>query len=89
MTYATLVLADSGGEQEETTYLGVPCLGPRPNTERPVTITDATSQLVECRRAAILEAVMATLERRRAPIPKPTPWDGQAAARIAKVMLRL
>ena len=56
MKDAALVLTDSGGIQEETTYLGVPCLTARPNTERPVTITRGTNQLVASSRPAIVQA---------------------------------
>src|SRR6185436_10382558 len=54
---ATLVLTDSGGLQEETTVLGVPCLTARPNTERPVTVTEGTNRLVPSERHAINAAV--------------------------------
>lgn len=84
---AGLVLTDSGGIQEETTYLGIPCLTVRPNTERPVTVELGTNRLVQATTEAILQAVESArgepaAERR--PIPG---WDGQAAERIAQVML--
>jgi UDP-N-acetylglucosamine 2-epimerase (non-hydrolysing) len=72
--------------QEETTVLGVPCLTLRDNTERPITITEGTNQLVGCDPEAIVRAATTVLddgvEARR-----PALWDGQAATRIAEVLL--
>ncbi|SNC65329.1 UDP-N-acetylglucosamine 2-epimerase (non-hydrolysing) [Kytococcus aerolatus] len=82
---AALVVTDSGGVQEETTVLGVPCLTVRPNTERPVTITHGTNQLVT--REGVAEAAAAVLER--GPVtdhPVPPLWDGHAGERIATVI---
>ena len=88
--HARIVLTDSGGVQEETTYLGVPCLTIRPNTERPVTITQGTNRLVASQPAAILEAARAALQVGAQKLSQPPPlWDGQAAIRIADVMWRL
>jgi UDP-N-acetylglucosamine 2-epimerase (non-hydrolysing) len=86
---ARLVLTDSGGIQEETTYLGVPCLTARPNTERPITITHGTNRLVESTGRAILTAVREVLEKDKGEekLPLPELWDGRAAERIAKVFL--
>ena len=85
---AKFVLTDSGGIQEETTYLGIPCLTVRPNTERPVTIELGTNRLVDSSRAAILRAV----DELDCPAGHHAPvipgWDGHAADRIARVMLR-
>jgi UDP-N-acetylglucosamine 2-epimerase (non-hydrolysing) len=64
--HADLVLTDSGGIQEETTYLGVPCLTARPNTERPVTVTLGTNQLVESECQALINAMNTRLDSERA-----------------------
>ena len=74
---ADAVVTDSGGVQEETTILGVPCFTMRPNTERPVTITHGTNQLVT--RESVVPAVAAALAAGR-PTEWPTPplWDGHA-----------
>jgi UDP-N-acetylglucosamine 2-epimerase (non-hydrolysing) len=79
---ARLVLTDSGGIQEETTVLDVPCLTMRPNTERPITISHGTNRLVRPE-----EVVPAATEVLRGPVrpqgPRPPLWDGHAGARIA------
>jgi UDP-N-acetylglucosamine 2-epimerase (non-hydrolysing) len=82
---AEAVVTDSGGVQEETTVLGIPCLTVRPNTERPVTITHGTNQLVT--RKGLADAVAAVLAAGRAETwPVPPLWDGQAGPRIADVL---
>ena len=85
MERARVVLTDSGGVQEETTILGVPCLTLRENTERPVTITHGTNQLVGTDATAIREAWARVKQPMAAP-PVPPLWDGQAAERIADVL---
>jgi UDP-N-acetylglucosamine 2-epimerase (non-hydrolysing) len=86
--HADLVITDSGGIQEETTFLGVPCLTVRENTERPITVERGTNTLVgqdmgilraECRR------VVEGAGKRGGPIPL---WDGAASERIAEILLR-
>jgi UDP-N-acetylglucosamine 2-epimerase (non-hydrolysing) len=82
---ADAVVTDSGGVQEETTILGVPCLTLRPNTERPVTITHGTNQLVT--RERLPRAVADCLAAGRAATwPVPPLWDGKAGPRIAAVI---
>ena len=85
--HATLVITDSGGIQEETTYMGVPCLTIRENTERPVTITLGTNTLV----GQDMERLRAEVERIWAGDGKqgqvPPLWDGHAAERIADVIM--
>ena len=83
---ARLVLTDSGGVQEETTVLGVPCLTLRDNTERPITLTEGTNHLVGREPKRIVETALSLLE---APPPRRSPalWDGQAGKRIAAVLV--
>ncbi len=81
---ARLVLTDSGGLQEETTVLGIPCLTARPNTERPITVTEGTNQLVASTRTAVIEAAHRILRvpLNGKPLQVPELWDGHAAERI-------
>jgi UDP-N-acetylglucosamine 2-epimerase (non-hydrolysing) len=83
--HARLVITDSGGVQEETTYLGVPCLTVRQNTERPVTITEGTNELVGTDPKNLLKAALDHLSRAKASARIPDLWDGHAAERIAEV----
>lgn len=88
MAGASMVLTDSGGLQEETTALGVPCLTLRPNTERPITIEQGTNTLVGTDRHAILRAVDEILAGRGKRGRVPELWDGHAADRIASDLWR-
>lgn len=85
-SHARIILSDSGGLQEESTALGIPCLTLRENTERPVTITDGTNRLVGTQTANIIagfeEAIAAEHEAHR----RPPLWDGHTAPRVAAVL---
>jgi UDP-N-acetylglucosamine 2-epimerase (non-hydrolysing) len=86
---ARLVLTDSGGLQEETTALGIPCLTLRENTERPVTVSEGTNQLVGTDPNRIIAAATDLIEKRAGKEARiPELWDGQAAARIVTALLR-
>ena len=85
---ARVVITDSGGIQEETTYLGTPCLTLRENTERPITVTLGTNVLIghdwELLRKSFHEALNAGHKQ----AGRPPLWDGKAAARIAEILAR-
>jgi len=83
---AKLVITDSGGIQEETTYLGIPCLTLRPNTERPVTVTQGTNQLLS--EDALTGAVDGILAGRMPAGRRPAFWDGGTAARVVDSLKR-
>jgi UDP-N-acetylglucosamine 2-epimerase (non-hydrolysing) len=90
MNNARLVLTDSGGIQEETTALGVPCLTARENTERPITITEGTNTLVGTDPTVIWDHIKSHLKNGVAnnkELPKPLYWDGNTAKRIVKAIL--
>jgi UDP-N-acetylglucosamine 2-epimerase (non-hydrolysing) len=81
------VLTDSGGIQEETTYLGIPCFTLRDNTERPVTLTSGTNTLLGLDPSAIARIPVLLHERGEKPPAPPPLWDGKAAQRIADAVL--
>jgi UDP-N-acetylglucosamine 2-epimerase (non-hydrolysing) len=89
MSAARLVLTDSGGIQEETTILGVPCLTIRANTERPVTITQGTNRLVGTDPQEILRAAEEALDQPPPASRTPDLWDGHAAVRIVDILDRI
>ena len=85
-SHATVVITDSGGIQEETTYLGVPCLTIRSNTERPVTVSLGTNVLVGQDPALLKSELTRILEGNAKKGSIPPLWDGQAGERIAEVL---
>jgi UDP-N-acetylglucosamine 2-epimerase (non-hydrolysing) len=84
---AKFVLTDSGGIQEETTYLGVPCLTLRSNTERPSTVEQGTNVLLGQDAGRIVEAARQAIHEQPAARRIPDRWDGRAAARILDVLI--
>ncbi len=86
--HAKMVLTDSGGLQEETTVLGVPCITLRENTERPITCTEGTNVIVGNKKDRILEAAREVLDGRRRAGKIPEKWDGKAAERIVGTLLK-
>lgn len=86
--HASLVITDSGGIQEETTFLGIPCLTLRPNTERPVTLTLGTNRLIRSQSRDIVTAARDILRQKDKSLKRKLPefWDGRASERIVKVI---
>jgi UDP-N-acetylglucosamine 2-epimerase (non-hydrolysing) len=89
LSAARVVLTDSGGIQEETTILAVPCLTLRENTERPITVELGTNRLIGSDPAAIVRAVDQVLGSPRSALAPPPLWDGAAAERIVAALERL
>ena len=87
MSKAKLVLTDSGGLQEETTALGIPCITLRENTERPITVTEGTNTIVGCDPKLIQSTALDVLESGGKSGRIPELWDGKTAARIADVLI--
>jgi len=85
---ASLILTDSGGLQEETTALGIPCLTLRENTERPVTVDEGTNTIVGVDPERIVEAAERVLAGRGKAGRRPRLWDGRAAERIVETLHR-
>lgn len=88
MASAKLVMTDSGGLQEETTALGVPCLTLRENTERPITIDEGTNTLVGCNPAQIIAAADDILDNGGKSGKIPDLWEGDASKRIVEVLIQ-
>ncbi|MGA2423846.1 MAG: non-hydrolyzing UDP-N-acetylglucosamine 2-epimerase [Terracidiphilus sp.] len=86
---ATVVITDSGGIQEETTYLGVPCLTLRPNTERPITVTAGTNILVGDNRERLTTELRNILEGKAKKGVTPPLWDGHSGDRISDILHRM
>lgn len=83
---AKFILTDSGGIQEESTYFGVPCLTLRENTERPITITEGTNQLVDLNVESIVNSAREIIEGKVKKGKIPKYWDGKTAERIVRVL---
>jgi UDP-N-acetylglucosamine 2-epimerase (non-hydrolysing) len=87
LDHARVVLTDSGGIQEETTVLGVPCLTFRENTERPITVTHGTNRVVGLDPARVASALDEILSAPTSAARIPELWDGHAAERIVGILL--
>jgi UDP-N-acetylglucosamine 2-epimerase (non-hydrolysing) len=86
MKHSKFVLTDSGGIQEETTYMNIPCLTIRPTTERPVTIWEGTNKLIKV--DDIMAEVDLILQGKGKTGKIPKYWDGKTAERIAAVLIK-
>lgn len=86
VTNSAMAITDSGGIQEETTYLNIPCLTVRDNTERPITVTAGSNQLVKPE--SLLQAAQTALGAEKANHTPPELWDGQTASRIVASLKR-
>lgn len=84
---ARLVLTDSGGLQEETTALGIPCLTRRENTERPITCELGTNKLIGCETDRLYDHAIAAIEQEQPTVLEIETWDGHAAERIVDVLM--
>ena len=84
---SAVLLTDSGGIQEETTYLGVPCITIRENTERPITVTEGTNYLVGTDTREIIEIVSLILDGKGKNHKIPKYWDGNTGDRIIKILV--
>jgi UDP-N-acetylglucosamine 2-epimerase (non-hydrolysing) len=87
MKHAAIVVTDSGGIQEETTCLGVPCVTVRENTERPVTVESGTNVIAGTGTEKIREVIRRQMERTGGQ-SAPENWDGRAATRIVDTLVR-
>ena len=86
VTHSSLVITDSGGLQEETTYLGIPCLTLRENTERPITITLGTNQLLDA--SEVEESAARVISGGKPEGQVPPLWDGKTAQRATESLMR-
>jgi UDP-N-acetylglucosamine 2-epimerase (non-hydrolysing) len=87
VSHCTIAITDSGGVQEETTYLGIPCATLRENTERPITITQGTNRLIKP--SEVTSAAREALSGKWSTGRKPAKWDGHAAERASESLRRL
>lgn len=87
--HASLVITDSGGIQEETTFLGIPCLTVRDNTERPITVTLGTNTVIGRDPRNLIAAVENSKRDRQGKHEAPPLWDGRASERIAQILRSL
>jgi UDP-N-acetylglucosamine 2-epimerase (non-hydrolysing) len=87
-SHARIVLTDSGGIQEETTILGVPCVTLRENTERPITVTQGTNVIAGVKKENIIKATFSQLALYKDSVKPSAPplWDGRAASRIVRIL---
>jgi UDP-N-acetylglucosamine 2-epimerase (non-hydrolysing) len=88
MRFARLVLTDSGGIQEETTVLGVPCLTLRDNTERPITVEQGTNEVIGSDPPDLPGVIRGVLANPKKPKQAPELWDGRAAERIVAILVQ-
>ena len=88
MANSKMALTDSGGLQEETTALGIPCITLRKNTERPITVTEGTNTIVGCDPELILKSAFEVLDGKGKAGRIPDLWDGKTSSRIADVILQ-
>ena len=86
VTGARVVITDSGGLQEETTYLGIPCLTLRENTERPITCTMGTNKLIDA--PSLADNLRAILDGEWQEGRRPPLWDGKTAQRAVECLKR-
>ena len=89
MHNSKLCLTDSGGIQEETTYLGIPCITMRENTERPITVDIGTNVIVGSDTNLIVTEVEKILQGKQKIGKIPELWDGKAAERIVEILAKI
>ena len=89
MEHAGLVITDSGGIQEETTFLGIPCLTLRDNTERPVTVEAGTNELCPLDPVRVVDRSRAILQGKTKRGKVPDMWDGKTAERIIEILAKV
>jgi len=87
MSNAAVVLTDSGGIQEETTILGIPCLTLRNNTERPITVKEGTNIVVGNNPDKIINTALSVLKNQNSRKKIPKYWDGKSAEKIVRILI--